>query len=37
MEPDTGFSVGESHAIMTLADKYGWSDVYPESLQAEQK
>ena len=35
LEPDTGFSVGESHAIMTyLADKYGWSDVYPESLQA---
>ena len=38
LEPDTGFSVGESHAIMTyLADKYGWSDVYPESLQARAK
>ena len=38
LEPDTGFSVGESHAIMTyLSDKYGWSDVYPESLQARAK
>ena len=38
LEPDTGFSVGESHAIMTyLADKYGWSDVYPEALQMRAK
>ena len=29
LESDTGFSVGESHAIMTyMADKYDWSDVY---------
>ena len=30
-EPDTGFTLGEAHAIMTyLARVNGWTDVYPE-------
>ena len=29
-EPDTGFVLGEAHAIMCyLSNKYGWNDVYP--------
>ncbi len=29
-EPDTGFVLGEAHAIMCyLSNKYGWTDVYP--------
>lgn len=29
-EPDTGFVLGEAHAIMCyLANKHGWNDVYP--------
>lgn len=33
-EPDTGYTLSEAHAIMTyLADKHGWTDVYPEDLQ----
>ena len=29
-EPDTGFSLGESNAIMTyLANSHGWEDLYP--------
>ena len=30
-EPDTGFVLGEAHAIMCyLSNKHGWHDVYPE-------
>ena len=30
-EPDTGFTLGEAHAILTyLARKHGWTDVYPD-------
>ncbi len=30
-EPDTGFTLGEAHAIMTyLARANGWTDVYPQ-------
>ena len=30
-EPDSGFTLGEAHAIMTyLANKHGWTDVYPQ-------
>ena len=33
-EPDTGFALGEAHAIMTyLCDKHAWHDVYPADLQ----
>ena len=33
-EPDSGYTLGEAHAILTyLAQKHGWSDLYPESLQ----
>lgn len=29
-EPDTGFTLGEAHAILTyLCRKHGWDDVYP--------
>lgn len=29
-EPDTGFALGESHAILCyLANRHGWEDVYP--------
>lgn len=34
-EPDTGFTLGEAHAILTyLCDRHGWSDVYPTDLHA---
>jgi len=37
-ETDTGFTLGEAHAIMTyLANKYGWTDVYPEDPQQRAK
>ena len=30
-EPDTGFTLGEAHAIMTYLSRiHGWKDVYPE-------
>tara|TARA_E500000331_G_C17247731_1_gene709761 strand:+ start:1549 stop:2241 length:693 start_codon:yes stop_codon:yes gene_type:complete len=33
-EPDTGFVLGEAHAIMCyLSRKHDWQDVYPEDLQ----
>ncbi len=33
-EPDTGFVLGEAHAIMCyLSSKHGWTDVYPHDLQ----
>ena len=33
-EPDSGYTLGEAHAILTyLAQKHGWTDLYPESLQ----
>ena len=33
-EPDTGFVLGEAHAILCyLADKHGWADLYPVDLQ----
>jgi glutathione S-transferase len=38
LEPDTGFSLGESHAIMTyLADANGWADMYPTDHHARAK
>ena len=34
-EPDTGFVLGEAHAIMCyLCNKHGWDDVYPTDPQA---
>lgn len=34
-EPDSGFTLGEAHAIMTyLSRTRGWSDVYPEDEKA---
>jgi glutathione S-transferase len=37
-EPETGFTLGEAHAIMCyLAQKHGWTDVYPEDLQQRAK
>lgn len=34
-EPDTGFALGESHAIMTyLCNRHGWHDVYPTAADA---
>ena len=37
-EPDTGFALGEAHAIMCyLCNKHGWTDVYPEDLQERAK
>jgi len=34
-EPDTGFALGESHAILCyLANRHGWNDVYPTDPQA---
>ncbi|MGB1190946.1 MAG: glutathione S-transferase family protein [Pseudomonadales bacterium] len=34
-EPETGFTLGEAHAIMTyLSEKNAWHDVYPSDLQA---
>ncbi|HBX00066.1 MAG TPA: hypothetical protein DEF77_03890, partial [Gammaproteobacteria bacterium] len=33
-EPDSGYTLGEAHAILTyLAQKHAWTDLYPESLQ----
>jgi len=33
-EPETGFTLGEAHAIMTyLAQKNAWNDVYPTDLR----
>lgn len=37
-EPDTGFVLGEAHAIMCyLARKHQWHDVYPDDLQQRAK
>lgn len=37
-EPDTGFVLGEAHAILCyLCDKHGWDDVYPADLHARAK
>lgn len=34
-DPQTGFCLGEAHAIMCyLANKHGWTDVYPEVPEA---
>ncbi|MEQ9451687.1 MAG: glutathione S-transferase family protein [Pseudomonadales bacterium] len=34
-DPQTGFCLGEAHAIMCyLANKHGWTDVYPEAPEA---
>ena len=33
-EPDTGFTLGEAHAIMTYLSRiHGWTDVYPRDDQ----
>ena len=33
-EPDTGFALGEAHAILCyLCNKHGWNDLYPTSPQ----
>lgn len=35
---DEGFCLGESHAILTyLAEKHGWSDLYPSDLKTRAK
>jgi glutathione S-transferase/autophagy-related protein 2 len=37
-EPDTGFALGEAHAIMCyLSSVNGWTDVYPDELQRRAK
>ncbi len=37
-EPDTGFTLGEAHAIMTyLARTHGWTDLYPDDEKARAK
>ncbi|MFT7688967.1 MAG: glutathione S-transferase [Candidatus Azotimanducaceae bacterium] len=37
-EPDTGFTLGEAHAILTyLSAKNGWTDVYPDDHQRRAK
>jgi glutathione S-transferase len=37
-EPDTGFALGEAHAIMCyLSNKHGWDDVYPTDNQQRAK
>ncbi|MFT5693917.1 MAG: glutathione S-transferase [Oceanicoccus sp.] len=37
-EPDSGFTLGEAHAILTyLARKHGWQDVYPNDYQTRAK
>ena len=37
-EPDTGFVLGESHAILCyLANRHGWDDVYPTDPQRRAK
>ncbi len=34
-EPDSGFALGEAHAIMCyLCNKHGWDDLYPSNFQA---
>lgn len=34
-DPQSGFCLGEAHAIMCyLANKHGWTDVYPEAPEA---
>lgn len=37
-EPDTGFTLGEAHAILTyLSAKHGWTDLYPLDLKVRAK
>ena len=37
-EPDTGFVLGEAHAIMCyLSNKHGWDDVYPTNPRLRAK
>jgi glutathione S-transferase len=37
-EPDTGFVLGEAHAILCyLSNKHGWEDVYPADPQRRAK
>lgn len=37
-EPDTGYTLGEGHAIMSyLCDTHGWTDMYPDDLRARGK
>ncbi len=37
-EPDTGFTLGESNAIMTyLCNQHGWTDVYPDEVRRRAK
>lgn len=37
-EPDTGFTLGEAHAILTyLSRTNGWTDVYPDDERARAK
>jgi len=37
-EPDTGFVLGEAHAILCyLSNKHGWNDVYPADPQQRAK
>lgn len=37
-EPDTGFCLGEAHAILTyLCRKHGWDDMYPADHQTRAK
>ena len=37
-EPDTGFVLGEAHAIMSyLSNKHGWDDVYPTDFRQRGK
>jgi len=38
LEEDTGFTLGEAHAIMVyLCRKHGWTDLYQEDLQVRAK
>ena len=37
-DPDTGFLLAESHAIMCyLCNKHGWEDLYPKNLESRAK
>ena len=37
-DPDTGFLLAESHAIMCyLCNKHGWEDLYPQNPEARAK
>lgn len=37
-EPDTGFALGEAHAILCyLSNRHGWNDVYPTDHQLRAK